>query len=142
MAKFKFLFLFLFVFFIMNSCASDLRFSKQRADSIRPSGKFYKGQVLQGTCSYYATKFHGRQTANGEIFDMYKMTAAHKKLPFGTILEIENTSNGKKVRVRINDRGPFKPGRILDLSYAAARKLDMIKEGTAKIRAVILELGK
>lgn len=140
--KLKFLVIFIFTFAIINSCASDLRFSKQGSDSTKHSAKFFKGQVLAGECSYYGKKFHGRQTANGEIYDMYKMTAAHKRLPFGTILEIENIANGKKIRVRINDRGPFKPGRIIDLSFAAAKKLDMIKQGTAKIRAVILELGK
>jgi rare lipoprotein A len=97
--------------------------------------------VLKGECSYYADKFHGRKTANGEIFDMHKMTAAHKQLPFNTIIEVENLENNKKVTVRINDRGPFKPGRIIDLSYAAAKKIDLIKSGTAQIKAKIIKLG-
>lgn len=91
-----------------------------------------------GISSFYADKFHGRQTANGEIFDMYALTAAHKTLPFGTLLEVENLSNNKKVVVRINDRGPFVGNRILDLSYAAALELDLIKSGTAEIRARII----
>ena len=92
-------------------------------------------------CSYYGKKFHGRKTANGEIYDMYKMTAAHKKLPFGTILEIRNLDNQKTVKVKINDRGPFVKDRILDLSYGAAKSIGMIKSGTAKIEAKILKLG-
>ena len=128
---------------VSSSCASDLRFSRHYSDSLRQQPeKYYEGQTLTGECSYYAHKFHGRPTASGEIFDMHKLSAAHKKLPFGTIMEVENLSNGKKVRVRVNDRGPFKPGRILDLSLAAAKKIDLLKSGTAKIRAVILKLGK
>jgi rare lipoprotein A len=73
---------------------------------------------------------------------MYDSTAAHRTLPFGTIIEVENLKNGKKVRVKVNDRGPFKKGRILDLSYAAAKKIKMIQSGTAKIKAVIIKLGK
>lgn len=140
----NFLLLFIFIAATTSSCASDLRFSRQHSDSVRlkQPEKYYEGQTLIGECSYYAQKFHGRRTASGEIFDMHKLSAAHKKLPFGTILEVENLANGKKVRVRVNDRGPFKPGRILDLSLAAAKKIDMLSSGTARIRAVILKLGK
>ncbi|APF19156.1 rare lipoprotein A [Caldithrix abyssi DSM 13497] len=73
---------------------------------------------------------------------MFELTAAHRSLPFGTILEVENLQNGKKVRVRINDRGPFKAGRILDLSLEAARRLDFIEKGTTTVKATIIRLGK
>lgn len=97
--------------------------------------------MIYGEASYYADKFHGRKTANGEIFDMYKLTAAHKSLPFDTILEVTNQNNGKSVVVRVNDRGPYKKGRILDLSYAAAKSIDMISTGVARVQIKILKLG-
>lgn len=103
---------------------------------VSTTNKVYKQSV---TASYYADKFHGRLTANGERFDMYAMTAAHKTLPFGTLLEVTNLANGKKVTVRINDRGPFIAGREIDLSKGAAVKLDMIKSGTAKVKLVIID---
>ena len=90
-------------------------------------------------CSYYADKFHGRTTANGEKFDMYALTAAHKKLPFGTVIKVTNLQNGMSITVRVNDRGPFVKGRILDLSYAAAQKVGMIRTGVAKVAIVIVE---
>lgn len=88
--------------------------------------------------SYYAEKYHGRKTANGETFNMYSLTCAHKTLPFGTILRVTNLSNNKSVDVRVNDRGPFVKGREVDLSKAAAIKLDMLKTGTARVRIEIL----
>ncbi|MEN8006449.1 MAG: septal ring lytic transglycosylase RlpA family protein [Candidatus Krumholzibacteriota bacterium] len=96
------------------------------------------GSVQEGGASYYAHKFHGRQTASGEIYDENQMTAAHKTLPFGTRVRVTNLSNGKKVLVRINDRGPFVAGRIIDLSYKAAGDLDMISAGVVKARVEIL----
>jgi len=95
--------------------------------------------ILRGECSYYGAKFHGKKTANGEVFDMHAFTAAHKELPFGTVLKVTNLENNKSVIVRINDRGPFVRGRILDVSYAAAEKLDMIRSGTAQITAELIE---
>jgi len=95
-------------------------------------------KVIRGVASFYGGKFHGRQTANGETFDMYAYTAAHKSLPFNTWLRVTNLDNGHQVEVRINDRGPYVKGRVLDLSYAAARTLGMIKTGTARIEAVII----
>ena len=86
-----------------------------------------------GVASYYADKFQGRQTANGQTFKQSKRTAAHRTLPFGTKVTVINLSNGKKVRVKINDRGPFAKGRIIDLSKKAAKKIDMIKSGTATV---------
>lgn len=88
--------------------------------------------------SYYADEFHGRPTASGEIFDMYGRTAAHRELPFGTMLDVTNTLNGRSVVVTVNDRGPFVRGRELDLSYGAAKEIGMIAQGTARVRVKVL----
>ena len=95
----------------------------------------YKSNAV---ASYYADKFHGRKTANGEIFDMYALTAAHKSLPFNTMVKVTNLDNGKSVVVRINDRGPFVAGREIDVSKAAASKLGMLSEGVARVSLQIL----
>jgi rare lipoprotein A len=87
-----------------------------------------------GVASWYGGIFQGRQTANGEVYDTWGYTCAHRSLPFGTILEVVNLSNNLSVRVRVNDRGPFVDDRIIDLTYAAARDLDMIRDGTAEVR--------
>ncbi|WP_288007562.1 septal ring lytic transglycosylase RlpA family protein [Thermonema sp.] len=87
----------------------------------------------KGMASYYADKFNGRKTASGEIFDNSRMTAAHRTLPFGTYVKVTNLANGKSVVVRINDRGPYAHGRIIDLTKAAAIQLDMVRTGTAKV---------
>lgn len=92
------------------------------------------GFVQTGIASWYGRKFHGRKTANGEIYDMYAMTAAHKTLPMNTWVEVHNLDNNKKIKVRINDRGPFVTGRVIDLSYTGARKIDMVGPGTARVR--------
>jgi len=86
-----------------------------------------------GIASWYGGKFHGRQTANGEIFNTNDLTAAHKDLPFNTVVDVTNIVNGKSVKVRINDRGPYVGDRVIDLSYAAAKALEMIREGTADV---------
>lgn len=92
-----------------------------------------------GVASYYAKRFHGRKTANGERFDMYAMTAAHKTLKFGTHLKVTNRANGKSVVVRINDRGPYVGSRIIDLSYQAAKKIGMLRSGTAKVKLEVVK---
>ncbi len=96
------------------------------------------GYVARGIASWYGTKFHGYRTASGETYDMYAMTAAHRTLPLPTYVEVTNLDNGRRVVVRVNDRGPFHDNRIIDLSYAAARKLGMIETGTApvEVRAI------
>jgi rare lipoprotein A len=91
------------------------------------------GWTQRGYASWYGPKFHGRRTANGEVYDMHAMTAAHRDLPFGTLVEVHNLDNGRRVEVRINDRGPFVRGRVIDLSRAAAQALDMIGPGTAPV---------
>lgn len=87
-----------------------------------------------GQASYYASKFHGRRTANGERFDNGKLTAAHRTLPFGTRVRVTNLNNGRSVTVRVNDRGPFVKGRVIDLSVAAARRIDMVRAGVVPVR--------
>jgi rare lipoprotein A len=96
----------------------------------------------EGVACWYGKQFHGRKTANGERFDMNKLTAAHRTLPFGTVVEVTNLSNGKKVIVRINDRGPFTKGRIIDLSYAAAKEIGILQSGTARVRLRIVKDDK
>ncbi len=91
------------------------------------------GWSQRGIASWYGPGFHGRKTANGETYDMDAMTAAHKELPFGTLVEVRNLDNGKSIRVRINDRGPFVRGRVIDLSRAGARAIDMLGPGTARV---------
>lgn len=96
------------------------------------------GSTERGIASWYGPRFHGRRTANGEIYDMNRLTAAHKKLPFGTVVEVTNLDNGRRVEVRINDRGPFVGRRILDLSQAAAGAIGMLGPGTAKVQLRVL----
>jgi rare lipoprotein A len=87
----------------------------------------------QGKASYYAQKFNGRKTASGEVFRNRKRTAAHKTLPFGTRVTVTNMRNGRSVKVRINDRGPFVAGRVIDLSRRAARKIGMLRDGVTEV---------
>jgi len=95
------------------------------------------GKMIQyrevGIASWYGKDYHGRKTANGEVYDMYAMTAAHCTLPFNTRVRVTNLENGKKTELRINDRGPFVAGRIIDLSFSGARVIDMVGKGTAKV---------
>lgn len=98
--------------------------------------------LFYGEASWYGEKFHGRRTANGEIYDMNKLTAAHRTLPFGTLVEVTNLENDQKVTVVINDRGPFAKGRILDLSKEAARQLGFLEAGVAKVEVRVLEVGR
>jgi rare lipoprotein A len=92
----------------------------------------------RGVASWYGEAFHGKQTANGEVFDKTALTAAHRKLPLGSIVRVMNLNNGRVVKVRVTDRGPYVPGRILDLSEAAARELGMVEAGTAPVQLVVL----
>ena len=99
-------------------------------------------KVQYGISSYYGPKFHGKLTANGEIFDMYKVSAAHRYLAIGTLIKVTNLDNNKTLNMRINDRGPYVNNRILDCSYAAALKLGFVEEGTANIKLEVLIMGK
>jgi len=107
-------------------------------------GKWYQplphaeGFTQRGVASWYGQDFHGKKTSNGEVYDMHAMTAAHKTLPLGTHVQVINLSNNRVAQVRINDRGPFVRGRIIDLSYSAARKLEVVGPGTASVQIVAL----
>src|SRR2546426_12319993 len=98
---------------------------------------------LEGLASYYAESYHGRRTASGEIFDSYReLTAAHRTLPFNTLVRVTNKTNGREVDVRINDRGPFIDGRVIDLSLRAAREIDMARAGVAPVKLKVLKEGQ
>ncbi len=99
------------------------------------------GFVQRGMASWYGTKFHGKRTASGEIYNMYALTAAHKTLPIPVYVQVKNLRNGRTVNVRVNDRGPFVDGRIIDLSFAAAKKLGITMAGTAKVEIRTLRAG-
>ena len=107
-------------------------------------GGAYKGEpryTERGLASWYGRGFHGKQAANGEIYDMHELTAAHRTLPFDTVVQVRNRDNGKRVEVRITDRGPFVKGRIIDLSKEAARQLDMLGPGVAPVEIRVLAGG-
>ena len=87
-----------------------------------------------GLASFYSESYNGKKTANGEIYNSQQLTAAHKKLPFGTKVKVTNLANGKTIKVRINDRGPYVSGRIIDLTSTAAKKIDMVNAGVAKVK--------
>ncbi len=99
------------------------------------------GDIQYGISSYYADKFHGRRTANGEIYNMYGISAAHQTLPLNSIVKVTNLENNKIIELRINDRGPFIKNRILDCSYGAAVKLGFISNGTAMVKIEVLKIG-
>jgi rare lipoprotein A (peptidoglycan hydrolase) len=107
--------------------------------ALHNSGMPDTGEIQFGIASWYGKTFHGRITTSGEKYDMYKLTAAHRTLPFGTLVRVTNIKNGKTVVVRINDRGPWKPGRVIDLSYAAAQKIEMVNDGVARVRVDIID---
>jgi rare lipoprotein A len=101
-----------------------------------------RGYVERGIASWYGTKFHGRKTSNGEVYDMYAMTAAHKALPLPTYVSVTNLENGRRIVLRVNDRGPFHENRLIDLSYSAARKLDIVRKGTGYVEVRALDAGQ
>ncbi len=109
----------------------EIKLRGEKAVSLR--GK-REGDLLQkGIASWYGRPYHGRKTSNGERYNMYDLTAAHKTIPFGTLVEVRNRDNGKRVLVRINDRGPFVRGRVIDLSKKAAQEIGLIGSGTAQV---------
>ncbi len=117
----------LFLIFTLSSC--DVLFAPTDEDSTTAGA--YK---QEGIASYYADKYEGKPTASGEIFRQNLLTAAHKTLPFGTMVTVTNLKNGKKVRVKINDRGPFVAGRIIDLTSRGAKELDFIRDGIVNVK--------
>ena len=99
-------------------------------------------EIIKGYASFYGKKFHKKKTTSGEIYSMYRYTAAHRYLPFGTVLLVKNLKNGRSVKVTVNDRGPFVRGRVLDLSYIAAKKIGMLRDGIVPIIAKVLRCGR
>jgi len=115
--------LFIFIILLLTACAGG------------GSGPM---RATRGIASWYGPDFNGKLTASGEVYDMNALTAAHKTLPLGTIVEVKNLENGRTVRLTINDRGPFVRGRIIDLSYRGAKELGVVKKGTARVRVTPL----
>jgi rare lipoprotein A len=118
---------------------------KQRVVATLPIGSAPPNVILPpdekiGLASWYGDPYHGRRTSNGETYNKYGMTAAHRTLPFDTMVKVNNLENGRNVKVRINDRGPFKDNRVIDLSYAAAKEINMIGPGTAKVSLEVLQV--
>ena len=135
---------FLFVLVSMlTGCTASPRFVSRDGESGSSDGgrKVISSTIEEGMASYYADQYNGRQTSNGEIYDMYALTAAHPTHPFNTKVKVTNLDNGRSVILRINDRGPFKKDRIIDVSYTAAKQLQMIGPGTARVRVEVLEWG-
>lgn len=142
----------------LQGCSSSVRFASKDGSSRSGTGKSTEerladgstitrvnpGRVLltlEGVASYYADDFHGKMTSNGETFNMHDLTAAHRTFPFGSKVRVTNLENNKVVIVRVNDRGPFKDGRIIDLSLGAAKEIDLIEKGTTRVRLEVLEWG-
>lgn len=127
------------LFSFLSGCGSAPAPKTGKKDTYVVLGKRYrvlgssKGYVQKGMASWYGPNFHGKLTANGEIYDMEALTAAHRTLPLGTYVKVTRSDGGQEVVVRINDRGPFVDGRIIDMSKAGARHLDMLDEGVAKV---------
>lgn len=130
-----------------ETAAAPIPKTPETPDSYRVNGQLYhpitdsEGFRQRGIASWYGAPFHGRKTANGETYNMHARTAAHKILPLGTFVLVRSLDTGKETVVRINDRGPFVRGRIIDLSYRAAQELDMIGPGTANVAVIAMEKG-
>ena len=121
---------------------SSKKQKKSKSSKKNNKSTFNKSKtVYKGISSYYGPKFHQKLTANGEIFDMYGVTAAHKEFPFNTVVRVTNKKNGRSLLIRINDRGPYVAGRILDCSFGAAKKLGFVEEGTATVKIEVIEWG-
>lgn len=118
--------------FFVAGCAAKKKHLPAATSAPRPLGE------ERGIASWYGNPYHGRRAANGEVYDMEKLTAAHRTLPFGTFVEVRNLDNGNSVTVRVTDRGPFVDGRIIDLSKAAAREIDLIGPGIANVHLKIV----
>jgi rare lipoprotein A len=113
---------------------------RTKASLPAPPSAVIGGATEVGVASWYGAPYHGRAAASGEIYDMEQLTAAHRTLPFGALVEVTDLENGKRVHVRINDRGPFVDGRVIDLSRAAARAIDMLGPGTARVALKVIDV--
>ena len=136
----------------ITSCTNAPRYNKadlpRQTKDNKISNKTIKNKslkkhrkIIKGISSFYAEDFHGKLTANGEVYDMYGLTAAHKTMTLNTICRVTNLENDKSLILRINDRGPYIKGRILDCSYGAAKKLDFINQGTTMVKIEVIEWG-
>jgi rare lipoprotein A len=129
----------IFIMFLFISSTAESRNHHRYRKGYAQSGKHYrvlhtsKNYTEKGVASWYGSKFNRKRTSNGERFNMYQMTAAHRTLPLPTFVQVTNLTNGRQVIVKVNDRGPFVSNRLIDLSYAAAKKLGMVGRGTAPV---------
>lgn len=130
------------VILILTNSACHKKATRVRAPQLPSSAAAatpaVPGDIEYGYASWYGNPYHGRRTSNGETYDMYTMTAAHRTLPFGTEVQVTNMENGKSVHVRINDRGPFVDGRVIDLSLAAAKEIALVGPGTALVQVKVV----
>ncbi len=124
---------------MLASCSSSVRFTSEKTRNKIKIDAENQGKAERGIASYYSDEFNGRRTASGEIFDNEAMSAAHKTLSFGTVVLVKNLENGRQAAVKINDRGPFIKGRIIDLSRAAARRLGMLDKGITEVEIVVIK---
>ena len=124
---------------VFAGCVSAPRFTSAKSGSKAAEGEYVSTE--EGVASYYADEFNGRRTSSGETYDMNQFTAAHRTLPFNTRVRVTNLFNQKAVIVRINDRGPFKDDRIIDLSLSAAKQIELIGHGTAQVKLEVIEFG-
>jgi rare lipoprotein A len=128
--KVKIIFLYLFLIITFSSCTSLFGKKKDTSSTSAKTGEYSE----TGIASYYGDKYEGRPTASGEKFRQQLLTAAHRTLPFGTMVTVTNLKNDKKIRVRINDRGPFKEGRIIDVTRKGAEMLDFVRDGLVEVK--------
>jgi rare lipoprotein A len=132
----------LFLAVVFGACSSSVRYTKtEEIKSKSEQGSFEVLESENGIASYYANEFNGKKTASGEIYNMNKLTAAHPSYPMNTICLVTNLKNGLSVEVRINDRMPSFKSRIIDLSLAAAKEIDMIRDGIQEVKIDVLEWG-
>ena len=134
----------LVIFLFIISCTVSPRYGASTQVNNKKNiknNKIKSNSVLRGVSSWYGPNFHGKLTANGEVYDMYGVTAAHKTLTLNTVVRVTNLDNGKSLILRINDRGPYVDGRILDCSFGAAKKLGFHEQGTANVEIKIIEEG-
>jgi rare lipoprotein A len=128
------------VFLLLTACGPRYIVRERRISPPEKETKIEKREtreVQQGIASWYGADFHGKQTSSGEVYDMYQLTCAHQTLPLGTMVMVTNLENGKSVELKVNDRGPFVKGRIIDVSYAAAKMLDISEKGTALVKVEV-----
>jgi rare lipoprotein A len=140
----KYYLLLILLFALFYGCSSTARYSGTSDNSENKSrtNDLASLEIETGTASFYADEFDGKRTANGEVYDMNDLTAAHPSYAFNTIVKVTNLSNGKSVEVRINDRMPKLKGRIIDLSLAAAKKIEMVNAGIQEVKLEVIKWGK